>query len=98
MVGVQDHCSLLDCLASVCAVRADYAEAAIIHIKAIHHRDIGSLGKQNSRIIFSVTLCPCGENDLHGTQRQTRACGWAWSLGGGFCAVSEVPRGAGNGV
>src|SRR6266480_3435108 len=55
MVGVEDHCPLLDCVAGVCAVRADYLETAII-FSPRRHGDTEKTRNKNDSHGFDSSL------------------------------------------
>ena len=52
MVGVEDHCSVLDCIARVCAICVDHVEAKI----GLHHRDTENKETKIKTLAVSVEL------------------------------------------
>src|ERR1700728_2113905 len=96
MVGVEDYCAVLDCVAGICAVRTDDSEAAL---RATHHRVTEARRRtKNNKLLFSVSPCLRGEMNLDGTQQQTRAGGWPRQVRSGVRAFPEGTWGASHGV
>src|SRR5580700_8535116 len=97
MVGVEDYRAVLDCVAGVCAVRADDFEAEVGTQWPVASGQ-WSVASEKLGALFWVLLVT-GHWSLtpsfNGTQRQTRAGGWAWEIWSGVRAFFEGARGAG---